>query len=73
MWRDTSLPAKHGEHVKQIRHPVLGTLAFELSAFAVDGRPDLSMLVYNRATDAERAKLGAPVRAARKRRKTRSA
>jgi transcriptional regulator with XRE-family HTH domain len=48
----------HGEAVKQIRHPVLGPLAFEYSAFAVDGRPDLSMVVYNPATpeDAERIK-----------------
>jgi hypothetical protein len=26
---------------------VLGRLAFEFSAFAVDGRPDLTMIVYN--------------------------
>jgi hypothetical protein len=36
--------------VKHIRHPVLGPLAFEYSAFAVDGRTDLSMIVYNPAT-----------------------
>ena len=36
----------------------LGPIAFEYSAFAVDGRPDLSMVVYNPATpdDAERIK-----------------
>jgi hypothetical protein len=28
----------------------LGPLAFEYSAFAVDGRTDLSMIVYNPAT-----------------------
>jgi transcriptional regulator with XRE-family HTH domain len=46
----------HGEGLKQLRHPVLGPLAFEYSAFAVDGRPDLAMVVYNPATaaDAER-------------------
>jgi transcriptional regulator with XRE-family HTH domain len=56
MWRDNDVPGMHGEGVKHIRHPVLGPLAFELSAFAVDGRPDLSLLVYNPATpvDAER-------------------
>jgi hypothetical protein len=32
---------------------VLGRLAFEHSAFAVDGRPDLSMVVYNPATPAD--------------------
>ena len=32
------------------RHPVVGPLAFEYSAFAVDGRTDLTMVVYNPAT-----------------------
>src|ERR1700742_3866690 len=55
MWRDNDVRS-HGEGVKHLRHPVLGPLAFEYSAFAVDGRPDLSMVVYNPATpaDAER-------------------
>ena len=35
---------------------IAGLIAFEYSAFAVDGRPDLRMVVYNPATaaDAER-------------------
>jgi transcriptional regulator with XRE-family HTH domain len=55
MWRDNDVRGAHGEAVKQIRHPVLGPLAFEYSAFAVDGRTDLSMVIYNPATavDAE--------------------
>jgi transcriptional regulator with XRE-family HTH domain len=55
LWRDNDVRT-HGEGVKHIRHPVLGPIAFEYSAFAVDGRPDLSMVVYNPATpaDAER-------------------
>jgi transcriptional regulator with XRE-family HTH domain len=58
MWRENDVRGPHGEAVKHIRHPVLGPLAFEYSAFAVDGRPDLSMVVYNPATpvDAERIK-----------------
>jgi transcriptional regulator with XRE-family HTH domain len=48
LWRDTALPAP-AEYVKHLRHPTLGPLAFEYSAFAVDGRPDLSMVVYNPA------------------------
>jgi transcriptional regulator with XRE-family HTH domain len=52
MWRDNDIRS-HGEHVKHIRHPVLGPLAFEYSAFAVDGRQDLSMVVYNPATPAD--------------------
>ena len=56
MWRDNDVRGHHGEAVKHIRHPVLGPLAFEYSAFAVDGRTDLSMVVTIPATpaDAER-------------------
>ncbi len=50
MWRDGSVHGQHGEAVKHIRHPVLGRLAFEYSVFAVDGRTDLNMVVYNPAT-----------------------
>jgi transcriptional regulator with XRE-family HTH domain len=52
MWRDTHVQA-HQERVKHINHPVLGPFSFEHSAFAVDGRPDLSMIVYNPVTDAD--------------------
>jgi transcriptional regulator with XRE-family HTH domain len=37
----------HHQGVKRLRHPLLGEVAFEYSAFAVDGRPDLGMIVYN--------------------------
>jgi transcriptional regulator with XRE-family HTH domain len=56
LWRDNDVHA-HGEGVKHIRHPVLGPIAFEYSAFAVDGRPDLSMVVYNPATPADAGKI----------------
>jgi transcriptional regulator with XRE-family HTH domain len=58
MWHDHDVRGSHGEPVKHIRHPVLGPLSFEYSAFAVDGRTDLTMVVYNPATaeDAERIK-----------------
>lgn len=56
MWRDNNVHA-HGEGVKRIRHPVFGPFAFEYSAFAVDGRPDLSMVVYNPATPADLGKI----------------
>jgi transcriptional regulator with XRE-family HTH domain len=58
MWRANDAPAAHGEAVKHIRHPALGEIAFEFSAFAVDGRPDLSLLVYNPASEADAAKIG---------------
>jgi transcriptional regulator with XRE-family HTH domain len=50
MWCDNDVRGPHGETVKHIRHDVVGPLAFEYSAFAVDGRTDLSMVVYNPAT-----------------------
>ena len=56
MWQDNDIRS-HGEVVKHIRHAVLGPLAFEYSAFAVDGRPDLSMVVYNPATPADAEKI----------------
>ncbi len=55
LWRDNDVLA-HGEGIKRFRHPVLGPIALEYSAFAVDGRPDLGLIVYNPTTaaDAER-------------------
>jgi transcriptional regulator with XRE-family HTH domain len=55
MWRDHDVRS-YGEGTKQLRHPKAGLIALEYSAFAVDGRPDLGMLIYNPATpaDAER-------------------
>ncbi|MEO8317777.1 MAG: helix-turn-helix transcriptional regulator [Bradyrhizobium sp.] len=55
LWRDNNVHA-HGEGVKRLRHPVLGPIELEYSAFAVDGRPDLGMIVYNPVTrsDADR-------------------
>jgi transcriptional regulator with XRE-family HTH domain len=53
LWRENVVVGAHGDGVKQLRHPVLGPIALEYSAFAVDGRPDLSMVVYNPATSAD--------------------
>jgi transcriptional regulator with XRE-family HTH domain len=52
LWHENDVGV-HGEAVKHLRHPVLGPIALEYSAFAVDGRPDLSMGVYNPATRAD--------------------
>jgi transcriptional regulator with XRE-family HTH domain len=46
LWRENDVLA-HGDGVKRLNHPRLGPIALEYSAFAVDGRPDLSMIVYN--------------------------
>ena len=50
MWQDHDVRS-HGEGTKQMRHPIVGMISMEYSAFAVDGRPDLSMVVYNPATE----------------------
>lgn len=46
LWRDNQV-LSHGEGTKRLAHPVLGPVALEFSTFAVDGRPDLGMVVYN--------------------------
>jgi transcriptional regulator with XRE-family HTH domain len=55
LWRDNDVNV-HGEGIKRLRHPILGEITMEYSAFAVDGRPDLGMVVYNPVSrsDAER-------------------
>ena len=50
LWRDNHVVA-HGEGLKRLHHAELGLLELEFSAFAVDGRPELGMVVYNPATD----------------------
>jgi len=56
MWRDNDVRGTYGEAAKQIRHAKAGLIELEYSAFAVECRPDLSMVIYNPATvaDAER-------------------
>ncbi|MEJ0024797.1 MAG: helix-turn-helix transcriptional regulator [Rhizomicrobium sp.] len=52
MWRDNDVLA-HGDGVKVLHHPIAGPLSMEFSAFAVDGRSDLNMVIYNPATSAD--------------------
>jgi transcriptional regulator with XRE-family HTH domain len=52
MWRDNDVQG-HGDGVKVLHHPIAGPLSMEFSAFAVDGRPDLNMVIYNPATPAD--------------------
>ncbi|MFP5512860.1 MAG: helix-turn-helix transcriptional regulator [Alphaproteobacteria bacterium] len=46
LWAETDVYAP-SEGIKQLRHPQLGSVRMEYSAFAVDGRPDLGLMVYN--------------------------
>jgi len=56
LWRDNDVHT-HGEGTKHLRHPVAGLIALEYSAFAVDGRPDLAMVIYNPATPADAGRI----------------
>ncbi|HEY0223679.1 MAG TPA: helix-turn-helix transcriptional regulator [Pseudolabrys sp.] len=53
MWRDNDVRS-HGDGVKIMHHPIAGPIAMEYSAFAVDGRPDLGMVIYIPATEADK-------------------
>lgn len=63
LWRESEV---HGacEGIKRLRHPQLGDLTLEFTAFAVDGRPDLIMLLYTPllASDAARIRTLASVK-----------
>ena len=59
MWSDNEVRAPHGEAVKHIRHAQAGALAFEYSTFSVDGRTDLSLVVYNPATPEDAGRINA--------------
>ncbi|HEX4242051.1 MAG TPA: helix-turn-helix transcriptional regulator [Steroidobacteraceae bacterium] len=56
MWRDNDVQG-HGDGLKVLHHPVAGKLSLEFSGFAVDGRPDLTLVIYNPATAADKEKI----------------
>ncbi len=56
MWTENDVHTT-GEGAKTIRHPRVGEITFEFSSFAVDGRPDLRLMVYNPADEADLAKM----------------
>ncbi|WP_206239237.1 helix-turn-helix transcriptional regulator [Novosphingobium terrae] len=49
LWRGNDIVG-HGDGLKRIRHPDVGLIELEFSTFAVEGRSDLNMMVYNPAT-----------------------
>ncbi len=64
LWRANDV-ASHGAGTKTLRDPEGRLLSMEYSAFAVEGRPDLAMVVYNPATAEDAERIGALI-AARK-------
>ncbi len=48
LWQGNDI-ADHAGGLKRLHHPEAGLIELDYSAFAVDGRPDLGMIVYNPA------------------------
>ena len=59
MWRDHDVRTVYGDVAKHVRHPTAGPISLEYSTFAVEGRPDLSLVIYNPATAVDAAKIKA--------------
>ena len=58
MWRESAVNSVC-ESVRRLRHPVIGEIALEFTAFAVDGRADLAMLVYTPTSTYDAARIRA--------------
>lgn len=56
MWREHDVRA-HGAGTKRLLHPGAGPIALDYSAFAVDGRPDLGLVIYTPVTPADAARV----------------
>jgi transcriptional regulator with XRE-family HTH domain len=56
LWRNNDVVG-HSEGVKRLRHPEIGSIELEFSSFAVEGRPDLNMMVFNPVTSEGAARI----------------
>ena len=63
MWRDHDVRTVYGDVAKYLDHPIAGPLSLDYSTFAVEGRPDLSLVIYTPATPADAAKVQALIEA----------
>jgi transcriptional regulator with XRE-family HTH domain len=54
LWLDHDVSAD-GEGTKCIQYPTVGPVTLEYSTFAVDGKPNLSMVIFNPATPKDKA------------------
>jgi hypothetical protein len=64
MWADNDV-RRYSGGLKHLHHPLLGKIAMEFSAFAVEGRPDLNMIVYNPATPEDAGRMRAMLKSKR--------
>ncbi|RKP49703.1 helix-turn-helix transcriptional regulator [Pararobbsia silviterrae] len=58
IWRDNDVRS-HGAGRKLIRHAELGSIQLEYSGFAVDGQPDLSLVIYAAASPEDQVRVRA--------------
>ncbi|WEK47499.1 MAG: helix-turn-helix transcriptional regulator [Candidatus Andeanibacterium colombiense] len=58
LWQDNEVISV-ADGNKSLHHPELGAIDLEFSTFAVDGRPDLAMVVYNPATEESARRIAA--------------
>lgn len=56
MWQNNDVRT-HGEGTKQLHHPTAGLITVEYSAFAVDGRTDLNLVIYTPASPKDTEKI----------------
>ena len=56
MWKENEVRT-HSGGAKRLRHPTAGIITLEYSALAVDGRPDLTLVIYNPATSKDTDKV----------------
>ncbi|MBC3916494.1 helix-turn-helix domain-containing protein [Undibacterium sp. CY18W] len=56
LWKDKDVRV-YGEGIKRLNHASIGLIELEYSGFAVDGRPDLGMVVYNPSTSADASRI----------------
>jgi transcriptional regulator with XRE-family HTH domain len=57
MWNEKDVRT-HGEGTKQISRPGVGDISMDFSAFAVDGQPNLSLVIYTATTPADAERIG---------------
>jgi transcriptional regulator with XRE-family HTH domain len=67
IWRENDVRSTYGDFAKSLRHPLAGLITLEYSAFAVDGRSDLDMVVYNPATPEDVARVKSLIEARQER------
>lgn len=65
LWRDNDVRV-YGEGTKRLHHASLGLIELEYSGFAVDGRPDLGMVVYTPTTRVDADRIRSLIAAAEK-------